>query len=114
MRPICGLIGPNGASKTTLFNCLSRLYQPESSRVPPLRRRMLYSISRATAWPRSASAARFENLALFREHDGPPATSWSAAIARIRGGFIANALRLPLGSAQRGEGGAGLLRARMR
>src|SRR6195256_6273154 len=25
---IIGLIGPNGADKTTLFNCLSRLYQP--------------------------------------------------------------------------------------
>src|SRR5260370_37133083 len=25
---ILGLIGPNGASKTTLFKCLSRLYQP--------------------------------------------------------------------------------------
>ena len=27
---ILGLIGPNGASKTTLFNCLSRLYQPSA------------------------------------------------------------------------------------
>src|ERR1700733_11772283 len=27
---ILGLIGPNGAGKPTLFNCLSRLYQPSS------------------------------------------------------------------------------------
>src|ERR1700730_10984786 len=27
---ILGLIGPNGAGKNTLFNCLSRLYQPSS------------------------------------------------------------------------------------
>src|SRR3981189_3227836 len=27
---ILGLIGPNGAGQTTLFNCLSRLYQPGS------------------------------------------------------------------------------------
>ena len=25
---ICGLIGPNGAGTTTLFNCISRLYDP--------------------------------------------------------------------------------------
>src|SRR5947208_16458663 len=27
-RQLLGLIGPNGAAKTTLFNCLSRLYTP--------------------------------------------------------------------------------------
>src|ERR1700682_2293744 len=27
---ILGLIGPNGAGKPTLFNCLSRLYQPSA------------------------------------------------------------------------------------
>src|ERR1700752_3568658 len=27
---ILGLIGPNGAGKNTLFNCLSRLYQPSA------------------------------------------------------------------------------------
>lgn len=30
---IAGLIGPNGSGKTTLFNCLSRLYTPDSGEI---------------------------------------------------------------------------------
>src|SRR3954453_8949981 len=30
---ILGLIGPNGAANTTVFNCLSRLYQPSSGNI---------------------------------------------------------------------------------
>jgi branched-chain amino acid transport system ATP-binding protein len=30
---ICGLIGPNGAGRTTLFNCISRLYEPDEGAI---------------------------------------------------------------------------------
>ena len=90
---ICGLIGPNGAGKTTLFNCLSRLYQPETGRITFDGHALLQQ-------PRHRMAAlgigrTFQNLALFRSM-----TVRSNIIvgshSTISGGFVANALRLPL------------------
>jgi branched-chain amino acid transport system ATP-binding protein len=61
---ICGFIGPNGSGKTTLFNCLSRLYTPQSGEI------RFRGVNLGAA-PRHAIAAlgigrTFQNLALFR------------------------------------------------
>jgi branched-chain amino acid transport system ATP-binding protein len=90
---VCGLIGPNGAGKTTLFNCLSRLYQPETGRIAFDGHELLQQ-------PRHRMAAlgigrTFQNLALFRSmtvrHN-----IMVGGHCTISGGFVANALRLPL------------------
>ena len=90
---ICGLIGPNGAGKTTLFNCLNRLYQPEAGRVTFDGRELLQQ-------PRHRMAAlgigrTFQNLALFRSMT-VRRNIMVGGHCTIRGGFVANALRLPL------------------
>ena len=90
---ICGLIGPNGAGKTTLFNCLSRLYEPESGTIVFNGRNLL-------GLPRHRMAAlgigrTFQNLALFRTMS-VRRNVMVGGHSRIRGGFLANALRLPL------------------
>jgi branched-chain amino acid transport system ATP-binding protein len=90
---ICGLIGPNGAGKTTLFNCLSRLYQPESGRIAFDGHELLHE-------PRHRMAAlgigrTFQNLALF-ESMTVRRNIMVGGHSTIRGGFIVNALRLPL------------------
>lgn len=61
---ICGFIGPNGSGKTTLFNCLSRLYTPQSGEIR-------FQDTKLGSVPRHAIAAlgigrTFQNLALFR------------------------------------------------
>jgi branched-chain amino acid transport system ATP-binding protein len=61
---ICGFIGPNGSGKTTLFNCLSRLYTPQSGEI------RFRDVALQTL-PRHAIAGlgigrTFQNLALFR------------------------------------------------
>ena len=60
---ICGLIGPNGEGKTTLFNVVSRIYQPFEGRV-------LFKGEDLLAVPAHAIAGHgiartFQNLALF-------------------------------------------------
>src|SRR5579871_2040449 len=90
---ICGLIGPNGAGKTTLFNCLSRLYQPESGRIT-------FDGHALLDLPRHRMAAlgigrTFQNLALFRSMT-VRRNIMVGGHSTIRGGFVANALRLPL------------------
>jgi branched-chain amino acid transport system ATP-binding protein len=90
---ICGLIGPNGAGKTTLFNCLSRLYQPDSGRIT-------FDGQALLDLPRHRMAAlgigrTFQNLALFRSMT-VRRNIMVGGHATIRGGFVANALRLPL------------------
>jgi branched-chain amino acid transport system ATP-binding protein len=90
---ICGLIGPNGAGKTTLFNCLSRLYQPESGRI-------LFDGEDLLRHKRHKMAAlgigrTFQNLALFRTMTVRD-NIMVGGHCRMRGGFLANALRLPL------------------
>jgi branched-chain amino acid transport system ATP-binding protein len=90
---VCGLIGPNGAGKTTLFNCLSRLYQPESGRIT-------FDGHALLDQPRHRMAAlgigrTFQNLALFRSMT-VRRNIMVGGHCTIRGGFVANALRLPL------------------
>jgi branched-chain amino acid transport system ATP-binding protein len=90
---IVGLIGPNGAGKTTLFNCLSRLYECDRGEI-------WFGPERLGGVPRHRIAAlgigrTFQNLALFRSM-----TVLDNVLvgrhSRSRGGFFANALRLPL------------------
>jgi branched-chain amino acid transport system ATP-binding protein len=92
-RQICGLIGPNGAGKTTLFNCLSRLYRFGRGEI------VFNGRSLATV-PRHRIAElgigrTFQNLALFRTLSVLENVMLGAHAAS-RGGFVANALRLPL------------------
>jgi branched-chain amino acid transport system ATP-binding protein len=89
---IVGLIGPNGAGKTTLFNCVSRLYQCERGDIA-------FGGASLLQVPRHRVAAlgigrTFQNLALF----GTMSVLDNVAAGhhcRMRGGFLANALRLP-------------------
>jgi branched-chain amino acid transport system ATP-binding protein len=90
---IVGLIGPNGAGKTTLFNCLSRLYECDRGEI-------VFDSHSLLRVPRHGIAAlgigrTFQNLALFRSM-----TVLDNVLvgrhSRSRGGFFANALRLPL------------------
>src|SRR5216110_3613638 len=89
---IVGLIGPNGAGKTTLFNCISRLYECDrgsiafdgvSLRDIPRHRVASLGIGRT-----------FQNLALFRTMSVLD-NVMVGRHCRSRGGFLANALRLP-------------------
>jgi branched-chain amino acid transport system ATP-binding protein len=89
---IVGLIGPNGAGKTTLFNCLSRLYECDRGAIEFEGRPLL-------AVPRHRVAAlgigrTFQNLALFRTMSVLD-NVMVGRHSRTRGGFFANALRLP-------------------
>jgi branched-chain amino acid transport system ATP-binding protein len=89
---IVGLIGPNGAGKTTLFNCVSRLYECDRGAIQ-FDGRGLLSV------PRHRVAAlgigrTFQNLALFRTMTVLD-NVMVGRHCRTRGGFFANALRLP-------------------
>jgi branched-chain amino acid transport system ATP-binding protein len=89
---IVGLIGPNGAGKTTLFNCISRLYPCDRGDIALDGRSLL-------AVPRHRVAAlgigrTFQNLALFRTMSVLD-NILVGRHCRMRGGFFANALRLP-------------------
>ncbi|MGO8920284.1 MAG: ABC transporter ATP-binding protein [Stellaceae bacterium] len=89
---ICGLIGPNGAGKTTLFNVLSRLYHADRGTI-------LFEGSSLLDRPRHAIAPlgigrTFQNLALFRTMTVRD-NVMIGGHCRERGGFFANALRLP-------------------
>ncbi len=89
---ICGLIGPNGAGKTTLFNCLSRLYQPSSGTIlfdgVPLLSQQKHKIAPL------GIGRTFQNLALF-DTMSVRDNVMVGGHCRGRGGFLANALRLP-------------------
>ena len=89
---IVGLIGPNGAGKTTLFNCVSRLY-------PCDRGEIAFEGQSLLALPRHRVAGlgigrTFQNLALFRTMTVLD-NVMVGHHCRTRGGFFANALRLP-------------------
>jgi branched-chain amino acid transport system ATP-binding protein len=89
---IVGLIGPNGAGKTTLFNCLSRLYECDRGDI-------WFGAERLRSVPRHRIAAlgigrTFQNLALFRSMSVLD-NVMVGGHSRTRGGFLANALRLP-------------------
>ena len=90
---IAGVIGPNGAGKTTLFNCLSRLYPFQGGSVY-FREQSLIEIPRhrIAHW---GIGRTFQNLALFRTMSVLD-NIMVGAHCRSRGGFLANALRIPL------------------
>ena len=90
---ICGLIGPNGAGKTTLFNCLSRLYNAHAGSIE-LEGRSLLQLPRH-AMARMGIGRTFQNLALFKTMSVDD-NICAGGHCRTRGGFIADALRLPL------------------
>jgi branched-chain amino acid transport system ATP-binding protein len=90
---ICGLIGPNGAGKTTLFNCLSRLYQPGSGSIHFSGERLLQLPRHRIA--RLGIGRTFQSLALFQTMSVRE-NILSGGHCRSRGGFVANALRLPI------------------
>ena len=90
---IVGLIGPNGAGKTTLFNCLSRLYDFERGSI-------VFDGQSLQGLPRHRIAElgigrTFQNLALFRSMSVQQNVLLGGH-CRTRGGFVVNALRLPL------------------
>ena len=90
---IAGLIGPNGAGKTTLFNCLSRLYDWQQGSIgfdgSNLANVQRYRIAEL------GIGRTFQNLALFRTMSVRD-NIMVGAHCRSRGGFLANALRLPV------------------
>jgi branched-chain amino acid transport system ATP-binding protein len=92
---IVGLIGPNGAGKTTLFNCVSRLYECDSGEIA-FGGASLLALSRHRIAGMGIGRT-FQNLALFRSMSVLD-NVMVGHHSRSRGGFLANALRLPLAS----------------
>jgi branched-chain amino acid transport system ATP-binding protein len=90
---ICGLIGPNGAGKTTLFNCLSRLYHADSGTIQ-FEGRPLLDLPKHAIAPLGIGRT-FQNLALFHSMSVRD-NVMIGGHCRSRGGFLANALRLPV------------------
>jgi len=89
---IVGFIGPNGAGKTTMFNCLSRLYAFSEGRIAFEGRSLLETPPHGIA--ALGIGRTFQNLALF----GTMSVLDNVMVGRhcrMRGGFLANALRLP-------------------
>jgi branched-chain amino acid transport system ATP-binding protein len=64
-RELFAVIGPNGAGKTSLFNVLSRVYEPNAGEVR-LRDQDLLALRRK-ALPAAGVARTLQNLALFGE-----------------------------------------------
>jgi branched-chain amino acid transport system ATP-binding protein len=89
---IAGLIGPNGAGKTTLFNCLSRMYQPDAGDILFAGHSIL-SVPRHRIAP-AGIGRTFQNVALF-DRLSVLDNVMVGRHSRTRGGFVANALRLP-------------------
>ena len=90
---IAGVIGPNGAGKTTLFNCLSRLYPYQAGRIV-CQERSLAEVPRHRIADLGIGRT-FQNLALFRSMSVTQ-NIMVGTHSRSRGGFLANALRLPV------------------
>ncbi|HEY0420628.1 MAG TPA: ABC transporter ATP-binding protein [Acetobacteraceae bacterium] len=101
-RQICGLIGPNGSGKTTMFNCISGIYRYSRGDIV-FEGKSLKGVARHRMSGLGIGRT-FQNVALFRtmtvrdnmlvgaHHDG-------------RSGFIANALHLPVTRAEEAESG---------
>jgi branched-chain amino acid transport system ATP-binding protein len=64
-RELFAVIGPNGAGKTSLFNVLSRVYQPQTGTIS-LRGRDLLAL-KPRELPSAGVGRTFQNLALFGE-----------------------------------------------
>ena len=89
---ICGLIGPNGSGKTTMFNCISGFYRHSRGDI-------VFDGTSLTGLPRHRMAGlglgrTFQNVALFRTMTVRE-NMYVGAHHLGRSGFIANALRLP-------------------
>ncbi len=89
---ILGLIGPNGSGKTTLFNCLTRLYTPDSGTVALGGVNLLDLPPHEI--PRRGISRTFQNLALFNTMSVLD-NVLVGAHARSRGNYLSDALRLP-------------------
>ena len=90
---ICGLIGPNGSGKTTLFNCISGIYRYNAGDI-------VFDGRSLTGMPRHRMAGlglgrTFQNVALFRALTVRD-NILVGAHHLGHGGFLADALRLPL------------------
>ena len=91
-RQICGLIGPNGSGKTTMFNCISGIYRHVEGDIV-FEGRSLNNV------PRHDMAGiglgrTFQNVALFR-YMSVRDNILVGAHNTAKSGYIANALRLP-------------------
>ena len=89
---ILGLIGPNGAGQTTLFNCVSRLYTPNRGDILFEGRSLLDRPPHRIA--EIGVARTFQNLALF----GPQSVLDNVRLgahAHSRSDFVSDTLRLP-------------------
>ena len=89
---IAGLIGPNGTGKTTLFNCLSRLYQPSAGEIT-------FEGQSVLSVPRHKIAMigigrTFQNVALF-DRLTVLENVMVGRHSRTGAGFVGNAFRLP-------------------
>ncbi len=91
-RQICGLIGPNGSGKTTMFNCISGIYRCtrgeiafDGTGITGLARHRMVGLG---------IGRTFQNVALFRSMTVRQ-NLLVGAHARGRTGFVANALKLP-------------------
>ena len=88
---ICGLIGPNGSGKTTMFNCISGIYRHSRGDI-------LFEGHSTSGLPRHRMAGlgigrTFQNVALFNSMTVRD-NMLVGAHHRGRSGFVANALRL--------------------
>ena len=89
---ICGLIGPNGSGKTTMFNCISGIYRHSRGDIA-------FEGSSINGMPRHRMAGlgigrTFQNVALFNSMSVRD-NLLVGAHHRGTSGFLANALRLP-------------------
>ena len=89
---IVGLIGPNDAGKTTLFNCLSRLYTPDSGTITFDGGALLDSPAHRMA--ALGLGRTFQNLALF-ETMSVLDNVMIGGHSLTRADYLSNALRLP-------------------
>jgi branched-chain amino acid transport system ATP-binding protein len=88
---ICGLIGPNGSGKTTMFNCISGFYRHSRGDI-------VFDGTSLTGLPRYRMAGlglgrTFQNVALFRTMTVRE-NMFVGAHHLGKSGFISNALRL--------------------
>ncbi|MEW5913999.1 MAG: ABC transporter ATP-binding protein [Thermodesulfobacteriota bacterium] len=62
---VFGLIGPNGSGKTTVFNCITRIYTPQRGRISFRGKNLLRLAPHQII--RAGIGRTFQNLELFRE-----------------------------------------------
>lgn len=89
---VLGIIGPNGSGKTTFFNCLSRLYTPDSGDIS-FHGQSILSL-RADQIAGTGIGRTFQNVALFQTQSVLQ-NVMVGGHCRSRGGAIGNAFRTP-------------------